>query len=381
MSRILVISFSDLARDPRLDRQLTFLRTEHEVVAAGWGKPADEEVEYIDLLDDWPPLRRDLIRRGRSAVDLVVRRAEPVYWRLPFIKTAFQRLASVRADLVIANDLQTLPVACWVAGGAPVIFDAHEVSADEHGHSRRWRLLMAPYADGLLRAYLPRVAGMMTVGPGLAAYYKARYGVDAEVVTSAPWRADLEPGMVGEPIRLIHHGAAVPQRQLELMIRAMDLLDDRFELTLMLLDDSSSYLTRLKRMAESQPRVSLIPPVPQRAIVQTCNAFDVGVALFPPVNDNLRYVLPNKLFEFIQARLAIVIGPSVDMAQIVREHHCGVVSNDFTPESLAAEIAQLTPERIMSYKRASNAAAKLLSAEANRDTVLSLVERALTKSS
>ena len=48
MSRVLVISFSDLGRDARVDRQIGFLRERHEVVAAGLA-PSRHPVEFVDL--------------------------------------------------------------------------------------------------------------------------------------------------------------------------------------------------------------------------------------------------------------------------------------------------------------------------------------------
>jgi hypothetical protein len=58
---------------------------------------------------------------------------------------------------------------------------------------------------------------------------------------------------------------------------------------------------------------------------------------------NLKYILPNKFFEFIQARLAVAIGPSVEMKRLVKEWDCGIVAANFEAKSMAAEINRLTP--------------------------------------
>jgi|SRR5690606_37717206 len=109
------------------------------------------------------------------------------------------------------------------------------------------------------------------------------------------------------------------------------------------------------------------------------NAFDVGVFLLPPVNPNYEYALPNKLFEFIQARLAVAIGPSPDMAEVVDGHQCGIVSQSFSPEEFAALINGLTYERLNAYKRASHSAAAELHAEAQGDRLIELVGRAVVQ--
>lgn len=377
MSRVLIISMSDLARDPRVDRQIAFLRPAYEVVAAGLGPPTDPSVRFVDLSLRLQPGPAEIMRQSRSLTRLIAKRHEAVYWRHPLNRAALERLADTQADIVIANDLSALPLACRVAGAAPVIFDAHEFAIEEHADRAWWKALMAPYVDALLRGYLPRIAGMMTVAPGIAELYEKTYGAKSVVVTNAPPAAALEPSPVGSPIRLIHHGHAHPQRSIELTIEATDLLDDRFELDLMLMPNGSRYFGRIERLVAERPRVRLVEPVPTREIVRTCNEYDVGVFLLPPSNENMRLVLPNKLFEFIQARLAVVIGPSPEMARIVRESGCGLVAQDFTPEGLATELRDLTPERIAHYKRQADRAASYLNAESNRDTVLRLVEHAL----
>lgn len=378
MSRILVLSFSDLARDPRVDRQIEFLQSDYEVIAAGLAPPQDPRAAFVDLSHPSRPFLAEGLRQAGSLASLLLGRYEQVYWRHPDNRAAVQRLAHHGADLVIANDLAALPLACRVAGGAPVVFDAHELSTEEHADRLWWRTIMRPYADALLRAYLPRTTAMITVAPGIAERYADGFGVDPVVITNAPPMANLAPTAVGRPIRLVHHGGADPQRRIELMIEAMDLLDDRFELSLMLMPSHPRYLGRLRRMAARRDRVRFVAPAPQRQIVAACNQYDAGVYLLPPGNENLRHALPNKLFEFIQSRLAVAIGPSPEMAKIVRERGCGVVAEDFSPRGLADALNELTPERVSAYKQASHRAAAELNAESNRGRLLSLISRALS---
>lgn len=384
MSRVLVISYSDLARDPRVDRQIAFLAGRHEVVAAGLAPSAVEASEFVDLSVSRSTGIRELARKARSLEGILqsltlrsLGRHENAYWRHPFNRLAARRLAGVTADVVIANDLSALPLALRVASGAPVIFDAHELSTEEHAQIRWWRMFAAPHADALLRDGLPRTSGMMTVSAGIAAVYAERYGVAPLVITNAPIQSALEPSSVDQPIRMIHHGIAVAERRLELMIEAMNLIDDRFTLDLMLVPSQPRYLSRLRRLVSAHPRVRLLDPIPQRSIVSWCNNYDVGVFVLPPHNGNQLHVLPNKLFEFIQARLAVVVGPSPEMARVVRDHDCGLVTRDFTPESLAETLASLTPANIAAYKRQSDVAAGRLNAEHNRAAVLKLVASAL----
>lgn len=376
MKQVLVISFSDLGRDPRVDRQLLALEQHYEVIAAGLGPPA-AAVGFVDLRLPVRSRVEEILRQGRSLTRLLRGRYDEVYWSHPQNRAAASRLASVKPDLLIANDLSALPLARRIANSAPVVFDAHELAPEEHADRRWWRLLIRPYVDSLLRMYLPGLAGMTTVAPGVAAAYADRYGVRPVVLTNAPPRAELEPSEVGSPIRLIHHGASDRQRHLELMLETVDQLDDRFELDLMLVPTARRYHDEIVQKVSRMPRVRLIEPVPQRDIVAHLNRYDVGLYLLPPRNANLRHALPNKLFEFIQARLAVAIGPSPEMAKIVNRYGCGVVAESFQPRSLAEAISALDSESVSALKRQAGVAAVEMNAERNAELLLSLVERAL----
>ena len=90
---------------------------------------------------------------------------------------------------------------------------------------------------------------------------------------------------------------------------------------------------------------------------------DVGVFVLPPLTCNYLNRLPNKFFDFVQARLGIVVGPSPEMAALVREHGLGVVTADFTAQSLARALDELTAETVEGHKAASHTVARGLSAE------------------
>lgn len=331
-------------------------------------------VEFVDL--NTPPL--GLLQGSAGVARLLAHRFETAYWRHPKYREVFRRLRDLSADVVLVNDLPALPIGLSV--GPAVVFDAHEFAPEELSDRLWWRILIAPYSDWQCAHYLPQVAGMTTVGQAIADAYAQAYGVRPVVVTNAPPYAALAPTPVQAPIRVLHHGTAQRGRGLEEMLRLADLLDSRFTLDFVLSGGSSRFRKQLVARASRNPRVRFPPPVPMRALVQMANAYDIGAFLLPPNNRNRRYALPNKFFEFIQARLAVAIGPSQEMAELLRRYQCGVVGADFTPEALAAELNSLDEADIAAFKQASHAAAAELSAERNAEVILRVVDEALAHS-
>ncbi len=378
-ARLLVIALSDLARDPRVDRQLRALAQHHDVVAAGLGPPDVPGVDYIDLSTPTSPIAA-ITNQVAGVTRMLARRYESAYWGNRLLAHAHLRLSGVGPDAVIANDVPTLPLALAVAGTSPVILDAHEYAPRWFEDRRLWRTVMQPYMTALTKRYVPQAGAMTTVAQALVDAYRELTGVEATVLTNAPEFHDLEPRPVGDRIRLLHHGIANRSRGLERTIELMAHLDDRFTLDLVLIEHEPRYLRRLRRLAASDRRIRFLDPVPMRDIVRFASRYDIGVFLLPPSNFNYRNALPNKLFEFIQARLAVAIGPSPEMTRVVDQWQCGVVAPDFEASSLARTLQSVDACALARYKRGSHAAAAVLCAEANQALLHGLVDRLLAGS-
>lgn len=366
--------FSDLAIDPRVSRQMTLLTGRFRVTAAGFSRPLPDGAEYVHL----PSLRRSAARRLLALAILTLGSFERHYWSSPTIRSAFELLKDRHFDLIIANDLLALPLACALRPRCGVIFDAHEYSPREFEDLFAWRVLFQGYYGYICRTYLPKVKGMLTVCQTIADEYRTRYGITPAVLTNAAPYHELAPRQTGsEAIRVVHHGLALPSRKIELMISMMDYLDERFHLDLYLVPNASRYFKNLSSLAAKHPRIRILPAVPMLELPRRLNDYDIGLFLLPPTNFGYRYALPNKFFEFIQARLAVAIGPSPEMARLVRQYDCGIVAEDFNPQSLARQLNALDAGRIDFYKQRSHLAAKDLCFEKNSEVLLGMVNRLL----
>ena len=388
---VLVIAFSDLGRDPRVNRQLRALVPGYQVVAAGFADPGVPGVQFIHV--EWPGagkvasrvrnVPRRLVREARLNLgsllphDLRASAYEGLYWSSTLVADCLSKLSQLRPDVVIANDIDALPLALRVASGAPVIFDAHEYAPREYDNSRTFRMRIEPYRRYLGARYIPMAAAMTTVCRGVADSYEADTGVRSIIITNAPAYEPLRPFLPGDeaPIRMVHHGMGAPVRKIENMIRMMEHLDQRFVLDFMLVPSPARYVRRLEDMAAGDGRIRFRPLVPMRELARATNAYDIGLFLLEPTNFNYLHALPNKFFEFIQARLAIAIGPSPEMAALVRRHDLGVVAPDFSPKALAARLRSVTRDQITAWKRNADVVAKELSAENNALILQDLVRR------
>ena len=151
------------------------------------------------------------------------------------------------------------------------------------------------------------------------------------------------------------------------MIELANLLDARFTVDFILIPGEARYIGQLMRQAAGTRNIQFLPPVEMNQIVPFSAQYDIGLFLLEPTNFNYLHALPNKFFEFLQARLAVAIGPSPEMARIISQFGCGLVAQSFEPQALAKELNRLDAGTLDKMKAQSSQAATVHCAERNAD--------------
>ena len=348
--KILVVCFTDTQHDIRVARQLDFLKDSYDLYFAGYGVHCPESVTFFPI----PLVPLTAPRKSALAALLLARRYEEAYWMQYPYQSLKQHTDPAAFDLILANDIESLPLAFFLRQpGTKVVFDAHEYAPRHFEDRLYWRIFFQGFNTYFCEKFIPQVNGMFTVCDGLANAYQRNFGVLPQVMTNAASFHDLTPTAVDAThIRLIHHGIATISRKIENMIEMMQYTDERFTLDLMLkVTTTASRKTKdylppppppppqyLRSLADATNNVRVIPPVPSQTVVSFIHQYDIGIFILEPVNFNYTYALPNKLFDFVQARLGIGISPSVEMKKVVEQQQLGVVAVDFSPRALATQL-------------------------------------------
>jgi len=398
MRSIAIYSQSYLQKDPRVRRQVEFLSKDFKITVFGKSHPELPVHRFNDLswLIGIPEPGSKSIRyvfryfRQYGFVQFVlvgiflIARSLPVFPRfLTFYEVHLLRrrvLSKIRAhafDVILANDISALGVCATGKANAKLVYDAHEYSPGQHTGTLTGRLKNA-YARRLLARYLPACNAVTTVGSGIAELYRREFGVNPVVLTNAPNYRKLKPVFRNDgKIRLVHHGLVRRRRNLESMIDVLRLLDRRYTLDFYLVVQDYRYYEELKRYAGGEDRIRFNDPVPMKALPEVLNRYDIGIRFYPPVTLNMEHGLPNKFFEFIQARLAVAVGPSADTARYIKKYGVGIVSDDFSPESMASALNGLNQDKIREFKKRSDMHARELSSEANGERLKSVIHSVL----
>ena len=276
-------------------------------------------------------------------------------------------------DLIVVEDLQLLPLAFRISKSGKVLFDAREFYTRQNEESLKFNLFEYPFRNFICREFLNKCDYLVTVSPGLADAYRADFGVDMDIVRSTPNYREMPVIRTRQgQIRMVHHGIANTNRGLHNMINVVRRLDSRFTLDLYLVGNDRK-IAMLKQVAEGCDRVCFRTPVRFDKIVSMLNHYDVGFYYLEPKGFNVTFNLPNKFFEFIQARLAVAIGPSPNMAELINQYSCGFVADEFSIDAMVQTLQVLTPEQIDQAKYNSALAAKELCYEKESMKLLKLI--------
>lgn len=378
----LVAVHTVLASDPRVSRQVRWL------LDAGWTVDTLSFGEAVEGVRRHFPIASQArwstgrVGRGLMYAALPERRKHGVLRTDRVPAEALRELGDGGYSLVVLNDIDFLP---WLADRR--IFGTQSAATHVHVDLHEYFPRQLPPGSRLrigvdsqhrwLRSFIghPRITTRSTVASAIADAYVDEFGIPAPtVVRNAPSYVEQAPTPVDPTrIRLVHHGVAQWKRGLRELVEAMRFAPTGYELTFMLAG-APTIIDELRRLASDIPdRVRIVPPVPMSTLASEINQYDVEVMFYPPRSENLRFALPNKLFEAVQGRLALLIGESPMMTEIVAEYGNGEVATGWESSDLAAAIARLTPSRVQELKEASNRAAHELSAEHEAQRFLGIV--------
>lgn len=383
--RVLIACWSKLEVDPRILRQIRWLSDVGWIVdTLGEGATPGPEVRTHFSMAGEPRWLGSRFVKGLMLVLLPF----PARFR-SFVEARIPRAATFAVargeyDLIVVNDIDFLPWAIRTTTAARRVremdahLDLHEYHTRDLPDGTSLRPLMNGYWRWLRRKIAsPAFTTRSTVANGIADLYASEFGVARpSIVRNCPDYVDQQPSSVSDDrVRLLYHGNAAWERGLRPLMDSVPLLDERFRLTMMLTGDPAVKLELEAMAATSNGRVEVIAPVPMSQVSLAINSFDLEIMVYPPDSENLRFALPNKLFEAIQGRLGLVIGNSPSMTELVGEFDNGVMVDGWEGQDVARAINGLTRKRITEMKNASHACAGQLNSEVEGTRFLQAIVR------
>jgi glycogen synthase len=385
---VAILSLSTIADDPRVQRHGSALVAEGwQVTTIGFGSAGDGGQWKHRSVPELP-YERGVLPRTLRIFSLLTSRALPgvalqTWCRQPRHQALLRALPDLDVDVVIACDYTSVPAAMALADSteATLIYDSHEFAVGEKEENPVWRALYPPYIRAIERLGLKRAFDSITVSEGIASAIAREYNLDRlpTVIRNLPSYIEVPYRPVKEHLIVHHHGALVPGRGLELIVASVPLWHRRFSLRLRGPVDPD-YLVKLRALIDRNgvaDRVTIAPPLPMERLISDASEADIGIHLLPPFGPQNRFSLPNKLFEFLMAGLAVVVSDLPEMRRIVEAYDVGIVIADATAQGVASQINALDSDAVNAYKQAALATANKLCWDNEKDRFLKMCRAAL----
>lgn len=370
---LLIVSFSDITNDARVKKQINLFAERFNVTTCGRGPAIREDVEHITI--DAGDSKAAAIAQ---AIMLRARWWQAAFACEPEVRLARKLLRGRSFDVAIANDIESIVVAAESAGYARTLSDLHEYWPGLHDQNPAWVRLRQPYYRWMIRRFATRAGAATTVSQTIAQRYADEFGLACSVVHNATPKHVLEPQPVSHPIRIVHSGGAQPNRRPEIMMRAVARSSAPLTMDMYLTGQTTEYAQSLHVMAaDLGGKIKILPPKPYDELIETLNDYDIGIHILPPTNTNNSLALPNKLFDYVQARLGLVVGPTPDMQRRVEEYGVGIVADSFDEDAVVRALDSLTPETVAAWKAHAHLAAEELNSEHEMPVLHAAVEKLL----
>lgn len=262
-------------------------------------------------------------------------------------------IVSLEPDILHSHDMIGLKVgaAAWkalVASGrkVPWVHDLHEFVAGLKGDLAEQYM---PICLGWEREFLHQAGGLITVSDALAKRVHERYHLSEppKVIYNTPVKGSFSDGgldirsilgLAPEVPLVVFVGGATALRGCPTIVEAVS----KLPAVHLVFVSEGAYVDEMKKLADSlgmTDRFHTHPFVESDKVTSLIRTADVGIhglVHYP----NAEVALPNKLFEYIHARLPVVLSDVESMRAFVTDHCVGTCFAAEDAESCAGAIAQ-----------------------------------------
>ncbi|WP_456463186.1 glycosyltransferase [Lutibacter sp.] len=278
----------------------------------------------------------------------------------------FIKLLFLKKGILLANDLDTLLPNYLVSKlkKVPQVFDSHELFSElpsiQGRYSQKvWKLLE--------KWLIPKQKNLITVSDSIANWFKKNYNVKPLVIKNFPTYKNT-PFTESKNRYILYQGALNKGRGLLSLIEAMQTIS----IPLKIIGDGP-FKSKIKEKIiqfNVNDKVKLFGNMePEELFPITQNA-TLGISLEENLGLSYRYSLPNKLFDYIQAKTPVVATYLPEIKQVVKNYQIGEIIENHSPNEIAKTINNVLKNGKSFYQYPLEKASKELIWE-NQETTLS----------
>ena len=327
MKKIIISVTNDLTTDQRVDKICTFLH-EHDFDVLLIGRK---------LSDSTP------IKRSYKTKRFTLLFNKGVLFYAEFNIRLFFTLLFSKKDVLLSNDLDTLLANFLISKiqYKKLVYDSHELFTEVP------ELIQRPFVKKcwltIEKFILPNLKNTYTVSNSIANYYNKKYDTSFKVIRNFPTHkktiSSKFPFDINNKKVLLYQGAINVGRGLELAINSMIFLEN-YILVIIGSGDILNELQEKTKELQLNDRVKFLTKLAPEKLQQLTPLGDLGISLEEDLGLSYRYCLPNKIFDYIQAEIPVLVSDLPEMKKIILDYSAGEILLDRNPQALANQIEE-----------------------------------------
>ncbi|WP_299180338.1 glycosyltransferase [uncultured Chryseobacterium sp.] len=359
--KVITSAFSNLYTDQRIEKVCKTLCEngyEVELIGNDWGGAETMERPY--------PFSR---------IELRSKSLKTAYFE--FNWKLYHQLKN-KADqntILHANDVDALLPNYLIAKklNIPLVFDSHEIFSEMPAIQGKMSQKLWRYLE---KSIIPKIEFMITASESYAKWFQRKYKINPVVVQNAPVRRDfLMEVPENKPKIILYQGVINPFRGIDKAILAMHHLNNA---VLKIVGDGprKKEYEDLVIRENLQGKVQFLGKIKPEDLRKITITADVGISIEENGGDSYLYSLPNKILDYIQSRVPLVMADLPEMQNIRRQFEIGEIIKDHRPKNIAAAIESVLSKGRKNYMDELEKAANVFCWENEEVKLLKVFQKA-----
>ncbi|SHK13842.1 glycosyltransferase [Epilithonimonas mollis] len=271
--------------------------------------------------------------------------------------------------ILLANDLETIVPNYLISKklGIPLVFDSHEIFTEMPTIQGRW---VKKIWKTIEKTFVPKIKRMITASDSYADWFVKEYRIKRPVVVkNLPRKLKFEGTSENFKKIILYQGWLNYSRGVDKAILAMQFIENA-ELWIAGCGPAEADYHKIADENQLNHKVRFMGKLSPDELRKITPKADVGISIEENNGLSYYYSLPNKISDYIQARVPVVVSDFPEMKKIVSTFGVGEIIENHSPEHLAEKLKIVLGKGKAAYLHQLNVAADELCWENEENKIL-----------